>query len=186
MMTHTKEKTALASIIRDRRAVKKKYNDKPVEAETVLDILEDAKYAPTHKLRQPWRFVFVDGARKEAFAKRVAATYPPERQANREKVLLEPSAFLIVIMDAPEEQKQWDENFGATACMIQNFWLLAWEQGLGAGWKTNSHIYNPEVRDLLGVRSDEKIVGFIHLGYFDNKPPTKNRIPAAEKFTMYK
>ncbi|HLR02591.1 MAG TPA: nitroreductase [Virgibacillus sp.] len=185
-MTHTKEKTALANIIRDRRAVKKKYNNRPVEEETVLDLLEDAKYAPTHKMRQPWRFIFVDGTQKDSFAKKVAATYPPERQENREKVLREPSAFLIVIMDAPDEQKKWDENFGATACMIQNFWLLAWEQGLGAVWKTNSHIYHPRVRDLLNVQNDEKIVGFIHLGYFDTKPAVKDRISAAEKFTRFK
>lgn len=184
-MSHTLEKTELANLIRDRRAVKKQYNDKPVKEETVLELLEDAKYAPTHKMRQPWRFVFVGEDELKTFAKKVAATYPPERQANREKVLLEPNAYLVVIMDAPEAQKQWDENFGATACMIQNFWLLAWEQGLGAVWKTNSHIYNEEVRDLLSVKEDEKIVGFIHLGYFDEKPFWKDRTPAAEKFTRF-
>lgn len=185
-MTHIKEKTTLARIIRDRRAVKKGYNDKSVKEETVLELLEDAKYAPTHKMREPWRFVFIDETQIETFAKKVAATYPMERQANREKVLLEPSAYLIVIMDAPEEQKQWDENFGATACMIQNFWLLAWEQELGAVWKTNSHIYDPTVRELLGVQDNEKIVGFIHLGYFDTQPDSKGRIPAVEKFTRFK
>src|SRR5690625_8006269 len=79
-------------------------------------------------------------------------------------------------MEEPEAQKQWDENFGATAAMIQNFWLLAWEQNLGVVWKTNPHIYYPEVKEILGVGETEKIVGFIHLGYFDKQPIVKDRI----------
>src|SRR5699024_12521815 len=94
--------------------------------------------------------------------------------------------IVIGIMEAPDGRSMWYENLCATACMIQNFWLLAWEQGLGAVWKTNSHIYHPRVRDLLDVQNDEKIVGFIHLGYFDTKPAVKDRISAAEKFTRFK
>ena len=59
--------------------------------------------------------------------------------------------------------------------MIQNFQLLAWEQQLGVVWKTNPHIYDPKVHELLGVEKGEKIAGFLHLGYFDEVPPAKKR-----------
>ncbi len=58
--------------------------------------------------------------------------------------------------------------------MIQNFWLLAWEHKLGVVWKTNPHIYDPNVKDILNIGEDEKIVGFLHLGYFDQAPAKKN------------
>ena len=185
-MDSTKNKTALAQIIRERRAVKKGYNNKEVTEETVLDLLEDAIWAPTHKMRQPWRFIFVDANHKADFAKKIALNYPEERQDNRETFLNEPSAFLIVIMEEPEAQKEWDENFGATAAMIQNFWLLAWEQDLGVCWKTNPHIYDPKVKEILNVKDNEKIVGFVHLGYFDEAPAKKERINVVEKFETYK
>lgn len=180
-----KEKTELAKIIRERRAVKNGYNNKEVTEEVVMELLNDAIWAPTHGLRQPWRFVFVGPEQKADFAKRVAATYPEHLQENRESFLNEPNAFLIVIMDEPEKQKQWDENFGATAAMIQNFWLLAWERNLGVVWRTNPHVYHPEVKDILNVTDDEKVVGFVHLGYFDEKPEKKERIPVVDKFSTY-
>lgn len=185
-MEQTKRLTALQKVIRDRRAVKKHYNNQPVSEETVIELLTDAVWAPTHGVRQPWRFIFVGPDQTENFAEQIAATYPADRQQNRFEYLSEPTAFLIVVMDEPESQKQWDENFGATASMIQNFWLLAWEQQLGVVWKTNSHIYNIKVKEILNVGESEKIVGFLHLGYFDEKPAKKDRIPAVEKFTTFK
>lgn len=189
MMTQSiekKERTKLSQIIRERRAVKRGYTDKEVTEEVVLELLDDAIWAPTHGMRQPWRFIFVHQDQKADFAKKVASTYPEEMQENREQFLNEPNAFLIVVMEEPDNQKQWDENFGATASMIQNFWLLAWEQELRVVWKTNPHIYDPKVAEILNVQDNERIVGFIHLGYFDKQPITKHRVAVEEKFSVYK
>ncbi|MCF3944814.1 nitroreductase family protein [Oceanobacillus alkalisoli] len=180
------EKTYLANIIRERRAIKKGYNDKTVTEEVVRDLLQDARWAPTHGMREPWRFIFVGEEELPVFAKRVASTYPEERQENRENYLNEPNAILVAVMNVPELEKQWDENFGAIATLIQNFWLLAWEKQLGVVWKTNPHIYEPKVKEILDVTDNEKIVGFIHLGYFDEKPAPKERTPLEEKFTRFK
>lgn len=179
-------KSNLATIIRERRAIKKGYNDKRVEEGTVRELLEDALWAPTHGMRQPWRFIFVSKDELPTFAKRVASTYPEERQVNRENYLNEPNAILVAIMEAPEIEKQWDENFGAISTMIQNFWLLAWEKQLGIVWKTNPHIYDEQVKKILDIKENEKIVGFIHMGYFDEKPEAKERIILDDKFTLFK
>lgn len=181
-----KQVTGIEKIIRRRRAIKEGYyNSKPVEAETVKKLLDSAIWAPTHGLRQPWRFIFIGADQQADFAKKVAQTYPEHMQTNREEYLNKPSAILVVIMDEPEAQKQWDENYGATAAMIQNFWLLAWEQKLGVVWKTNPHIYDPQVKKILKVGDNEKIVGFVHLGYFDELPERKERVPVVEKFETY-
>ena len=180
-----KRKSELAKIIRERRAVKKGYNDKRVEEHIVRELLNDAIWAPTHGMRQPWRFIFIDKDKLPSFAKKVAATYPEEKQENREQYLNEPNAILVVVMEEPEAQKQWEENYGATASLIQNFWLLAWEQKLGVVWKTNPHIYDPKVKEILNLKENEKIVGFLHLGYFDETPEKKERIPVDKKFSVY-
>ncbi|MGM8365447.1 nitroreductase family protein [Virgibacillus sp. W0181] len=183
--TINKEASALSEVIRERRAVKKGYTDKEVKETLVKELLADAIWAPTHGNRQPWRFIFVGQDQLPTFAKKVAATYPEDRQQNREDYLNEPNAILVVTMEVPEMEKQWDENFGATAAMLQNFWLLAWERQLGVVWKTNPHIYDQKVKDILNVPDNEKIVGFIHLGYFDKKPIKKDRISVDEKFSTF-
>ncbi len=175
----------VAKTIRERRAVKNGYNDKVVTEEAVRDILEDAVWAPTHGMREPWRFIFVSKEDQPDFARKVAQTYQEELHDNRENFLNEPNAFLIVVMQEPEKQKQWDENFGATAALIQNFWLLAWERNLGVVWRTNPHVYHPEVKDILGIGENERLVGFIHLGYFDEAPEAKERTSIDEKFSVY-
>ncbi|WP_249871415.1 nitroreductase family protein [Oceanobacillus saliphilus] len=180
------KKSELARVIRERRSIKKGYNNQEVTEEKVLELLEDAIWAPNHGMRQPWRFIFVGAEQKASFAKKVAATYPLEKQKNREDYLNEPSAILVVIMEEPDISKQWEENYGATSSLIQNFWLLAWEKRLGVVWKTNPHIYDPKVKELLEVGEKEKIIGFLHLGYFDEQPEVKERISAKDKFTLFK
>jgi len=179
------EKSNLSKIIRERRAVKKGYTDKEVTEDLVLELLEDAAWAPTHGMRQPWRFIFVGADQLPSFAKKVASTYPEERQQNREDYLNEPNAILVAVMEEPEKTKQWDENFGAIASLIQNFWLLAWERQLGVVWKTNPHIYDEKVKEILHVSENEKIVGFIHLGFFDEAPVQKERVSIKDKFSRF-
>src|SRR5699024_5844158 len=108
-----------------------------------------AVWAPTHGMRQPWRFIFVPQEKLPTFAKKVAATYSEDMQQNREDYLNEPNAILVVVMEEPEAQKQWDENFVATASMIQNLWLLAWEQDLVLVWKPNLLVYDLKVEAIL-------------------------------------
>ncbi|WP_047980967.1 nitroreductase family protein [Ornithinibacillus contaminans] len=179
------EQALLADVIRERRSIKKGYTKQPVLKETVIELLEVAIWAPTHGMRQPWRFLFVGEEQQKQFAKQIASTYPEERQQNREAYLNEPSAILVMIMQSGENQKQQDENFGATACMIQNFQLLAWEQKLGVVWKTNPHIYDPTVAKMLNVQDNERIIGFLHMGYFDELPENKERIPVIDKFSTF-
>ncbi|MBH0229477.1 nitroreductase [Halobacillus yeomjeoni] len=179
-------KSELAKIIRERRSVKNNYLDKEVPQELVVELMEDAKWAPTHGMREPWRFIFVPSEEKEQFVEDLVATFPPDRQENRRNYFSKPAAFLIAVMKEDPRQKQWDENFGAISCFIQNFQLLAWEKQLGVVWKTNPHIYEPEVRELLDIQPGEKIAGFLHLGFFDEKPKSKDRTPIEEKLTIYK
>jgi nitroreductase len=175
----------IAKAIRERRSIKTGYTDKPVTEEVVKEILSDAVWAPNHGLREPWRFLFVPTERKEDFVEEAVQWFPAGMQENRRNYFSQPSAFLIVVMKEDPRQKQWDEDYGAVSCMIQNFQLLAWEQKLGVVWKTNPHNYDPKAREALGVQSGEKIVAFLHMGYFEEAPAPRPRTPIEEKFSVY-
>lgn len=179
-------RSTLAQTIRERRSIKAGYTDKEVTQETVLALLDDAVWAPNHGLREPWRFIFVSSSEKDGFVDKLVKTFPPEMQENRRNYFSQPAAFLIVVMEEDPRQKQWEENFGAVSSLIQNFQLLAWEKKLGVVWKTNPHIYDPKVRNLLGVQAGEKIAGFLHMGFFEKVPPMRQRTSAENKLTFYK
>lgn len=178
---------SIAKVIRERRSIKTNYKPDAVSEELVLELLNDAVYAPNHGLREPWRFVFVSTEKKEAFVERLITVYSPDVHDKRREMYSQPAAYLIVIMKEDPRQKQWEEDFSAVCCMIQNFQLLAWERGLGVVWKTNPHNWDPKAHTILGVQPGEKIVGFLHLGFFDteNPPAAKTRTPAEEKFTRF-
>ncbi|WP_185923364.1 nitroreductase family protein [Brevibacillus brevis] len=178
---------SIAKIIRERRSIKKDYKPDTVPEELILELLNDAVYAPNHGIREPWRFMFVSSEKKEAFVEKLITCYPQEAHQARRDMYNQPAAYLVVIMKEDPRQKQWEEDFSATAALIQNFQLLAWERGLGVVWKTNAHNWDPKAHDILGVAPGEKIVGFLHLGFFDqeNVPAARTRTPAEEKFTRF-
>ncbi|WP_241236305.1 nitroreductase family protein [Brevibacillus marinus] len=181
------EPSPLAKIIRERRTIHR-FTHEPVTKELIIELLNDAIWAPNHGLREPWRFLFVSTDEKERFIEYLLQAFPDDqREKMRTYFQTQGSAYLIVIMPEDPRQKQWEEDFAAAAALIQNFQLLAWERKLGVVWKTNPHNWDPKVRRLLGVKPGEKIVGFLHLGYFDSKdtPQPKPRTPAEEKLTLF-
>ncbi|MGM7636930.1 nitroreductase family protein [Bacillus sp. Hm123] len=177
---------SIVKTIRERRSVKKGYKDDAVSTELIVELLNDAVWAPNHGLREPWRFIFVPTENKEAFIEQLIVTYPKDMHENRRNYFSQPAAFLVVVMKEDPRQKQWEEDFAATSALIQNFQLLAWERGLGVVWKTNPHNWDPKARQLMNVQPGEKVVGFLHLGYFDSEqiPDGRPRTPVEEKLTI--
>ncbi|MCA0968992.1 nitroreductase [Halobacillus litoralis] len=180
-----KVQSDLAKVIRERRSVKNGYTDKEVPASLVKELLEDARWAPTHGMREPWRFIFISSERKSSFVEDFVSLFPKDQQEQKRETFNRPAAFLFAVMNEDPRQKQWEENFAAISCMLQNFQLLAWERDLGVCWKTPPQINDPKFREMMGVQPGEKIVGFIHLGYFDQEPKQKTRKPVDDIFSTY-
>ena len=69
----------LFNIIKNRRSVfPQQYNTKPIARDTILQVLEAANWAPTHKKTEPWRFkIFQDDA-KLRLGDFLASTYLKE------------------------------------------------------------------------------------------------------------
>lgn len=182
------EVSALSEIIRGRTTVKAGFVDKPVSQELVLSLLDDAVWAPTHKTREPWRFIFVGADRKEAFIDAVLECQVPTMHDNTRRKMGDTPSFLVAVMNSDPRQKVWEEDFAATSCLLQNFQLLAWEKDLGVCWKTPEYIHDPVFRKGIGVEPGEKIVGILHVGYYDEEivgRRKRERTDAQDKFTAF-
>lgn len=187
------EQSAIQTLIRERRTVRSFIN-KDIPTQTILDLLDIAKYAPNHKLREPWSFILIrDDAREELYQHALASNLRLDTYKNLtpEKLEIKKEHFkelfvtcpihLIVCTDTSEKTKVWEDNFAATSAFIQNLQLLAWELGIGMVWKTNSYIYDPQFYTDMNIDQGKKIIGVLHIGYPDVIPEVKPRTAIIEK-----
>lgn len=174
-----------------RRSIKK-FNGQPVDREDLLNIIDDAVWAPNHKNREPWRLVVACG--KELFSLHELLrdiTIPRWRDLTEEvleKQMLKytlPGAYVFVIVPEDVRQKQRLEDYAAASTFIQNLQLLAWDYGIGSCWKTPDFLDAPEFRTALGVNAGERIISMLQLGYFDDLPKGVERKKAAEIVTIF-
>lgn len=188
-MAEREQDMKLASIIRERRTVRD-FNGQPLEREVIHGILRDAVWAPFHGRKEPWRFILFTGNARKRFAQAVIGTYSSELAerwsdwAFRQYCELM-QAHLLVVIEADPRQKYWEDAFGAASALIQNIQLLAWERQVGVVWKTNEWNWDPSFHQQVGVKPHERIVGTLHLGYFDKTPKPKRRTPVEELLTEF-
>jgi len=169
--------TAATQLIRRRRTIKpKEMSEKPVETEHLAAILENANWAPTHGMTQPWRFfVFADEGRQRLadYLQSLYKELTPEDQfqdAKFEKLGTQPllAPFVIGIgMSRQDIEKIPEiEEIEAVACAVQNMHLTASALGMAAFWSSPPICYSDQMRNWLGLPDErDKCLGFFYLGW---------------------
>lgn len=179
----------LSAIISERRSISS-FSDKPVSEEMIVDLLETAKWAPDHGVREPWRFILcLENGKENLLEAMLAYNSQCKKPKNPEKVrakIMGPSAHLLVINNAESNQKKWEENFGAASALIQNFQLCAWEQGIGMIWKTGGYVDSDVFKEAMHIDTEETIIGLMQIGYPDHIPAAKPRSSVLNKLTTLK
>lgn len=166
----------LNQIIRHRRSIYPHlFIDKKVEKSDILQILEAACYAPSHKKTYPWRFKVVQGNTKTSLGSFLANCY--KTSTNEEKFsefkygkikekTAKSGAVLAICMqrDTKERIPEWEE-VAATAMAVQNMWLQLTNLGLGGYWSSPKYI--SEVNSFFKLKVGERCLGFFYLGHYD-------------------
>jgi len=177
-------------LIKSRRSVPKVRPD-PVPREVLEQMLEAAVWAPNHRMTEPWRFYVLTGDAKQQFAgirrRFRAATFPnpeaPEavRALDRlyQDTLATPALIVATVHQAADEEVR-EEDTVATFIAIQNMMLAAWELGVGTYMRTGALLRDPELRAMLGIEDDRRVLAVVYVGY-PADVPQKRRTPAAER-----
>jgi nitroreductase len=95
-----------------------------------------------------------------------------EHEASPERLALERNRFLrapvvIGVVSRVREAvpiPEWEQMMSAGACCM-SLVIAAHAMGFVANWITEWCAYHPLVRDGLGVKSGERIAGFIYIGH---------------------
>jgi len=175
----------LFEAIQTRRSVRK-FQDKPVEDDKLLQLFEAVRMAPSWANMQCWSFVVVkDKSKKETISELsyVEAFFAPKGyKVNPAKKALAEAPLVIVACADPEKSGVlWDQHYYMTDLGIagQNLWLAA--RGLGLGTVFVGVFEEDKLRELLGIPQNIRVVGLFPVGYpFEEKAGGPTRKPLNE------
>ena len=180
---------AVNNVIRSRRSIfPPSYIEKEIPNEIINDILENANYAPTHKLTEPWRFVVFKGESLKRlagfFSERYRTVTPPESfsqaryDAAGEKVLKSNCVIIIAAELHPDKLPEWEET-ASVACAVQNMWLTATAYGIGSYWSSPAIL--TQLGEFVGIENTQKCLGLFFMGYHDAAETPARRTPIENK-----
>lgn len=163
-------------LIQNRRSIfPNMYNDEPVNDAVIKQMLENANWAPTHRLTEPWRFVVFsgDGLKKLAdfqsmLYKQIALNEDNFKEEKYEKLRTKPllASHIIAIgmhRDENERVPEWEE-LASVASAVQNMYLTASAYGVGCYWTSGGVTRMQEANDFFGLGEKDVLLGFLFVG----------------------
>jgi len=167
----------MISEIRARRSIRK-YIDKPVEDEKIIQLIESARLAPSGSNTQPWHFIVV---KSKSVREKLAEI------SHSQKWMLSAPVFIVcaadircriekdieikINEDSPEQELK--QIIRDTSISVTHILLEAENLGLGTcwvGWFTQG-----EIRPILNIPDDKYVVGVITVGYTNETPNARPR-----------
>jgi len=178
---------------RNRRSIfPKDYTGEKVDDAIVRQLLENANWAPTHKLTEPWRFIVYTGDGRKKLAEVQATvykqkteedgTFKEERYQNLLTKPMESSHIILVYMKRDEKKSVPEiEEAGAVFCAVQNMYLTATAYGIGCYLSTGGITYFEETKPAFGLSPEDRVIGFFHIGVPKHHSQASRRKPVDEK-----
>lgn len=170
---------SLLDTIRGRRSVREYYG-RPVAEEALSRVLEAARLAPSAKNLQPWKFIVVTDA---GVKKRLA-------EASFDQMFMARAPVIVIACGLPGQaygrmgryMSSWPVD---VAIALEHLVLQAAEEGLGTCWI--GAFEESEVKDVLGIPADVRVLALTPLGYPAERPAPRGRkaveeIVSREKF----
>jgi nitroreductase len=160
-------------LLLSRRSGSAKSMEGPGPSASEIEImLQVATRVPDHGKLAPWRFVLFEGdARTRIGEILVECIRKEDPQASAERLRMERERFLraplvVGVISRVREGiaiPEWEQVLSAGAA-CQNLVLAAHALGYVANWITEWCAYHPAVRETMGLKSGERVAGFIYVG----------------------
>jgi len=182
--------TEVSQLIRKRRAIfPKSYLNQSISKEIIEEVLENANWAPTHRLTEPWRFKVFTEAGVEKLAQYMGTFFKENTSAEQftqekyEKSMENPrrSACVIAIcmkVDPEKKIPEWEE-LASVAMAVQNMWLTCTAYDIGSYWSSPRAAL--EGNEFLGLEAGERCLGLFYMGYHTMPEVPGKRTPIAGK-----
>jgi len=134
-------------------------------------ILTAACRVPDHGKLCPWRFIILEGEARSRLGEVLVECLKRKAPLQVERASVERLRFLrapviVVVVSRVREMiaiAVWEQILSAGA-VCQTMLLAVHALGYVANWITEWPAYHPIVKERLGLRSDERIAGFVYMG----------------------
>jgi len=142
------------------------------DASQVEHLLGIAARVPDHGKLAPWRFILFEGEARSSFGTILGKVWAVKNadstpdQTRFEQQRFQRAPLVIAVISTVIEQHKvplWEQELSAGA-VCQNLLIAASAMGFGAQWLTEWYAYDPDIKDALGLRSGERIAGYIYIG----------------------
>lgn len=169
------------------------YSGETVDHNIIEQMLENANWAPTHALTEPWRFTVFTGAGLQKLADFQSELYKKLSSAEgnfdenkyqklKDKPLQCSHIIAIGMSRDPKKKVPEIEEVESTACAVQNMYLTATAYGVGCYWGSGGITYRKEAKPFFGLNEEDKLLGFLHIGMpKEGKWPQGRRSPVDTK-----
>ncbi len=157
--------TSFMQLVQSRRSIRK-YQDKPVEREKILQCIEAARLAPSAENVQPWRFIILDDPEVIAQLSHQAFSgiYSPTRFATKAPAIVVMLAKLDILANRIGKQIQGIQFYLLDIGIAgEHLVLQAQELGLGTCWIGWFNI--EKLGKFLKIPRGYKIVALLSMGY---------------------
>lgn len=149
--------------------------------QNMLELLNEAVWAPNDGMREPWRFIYVTEA--AATAKGTTTGTATNNLYSPRTDRVAPPFLLVVAKEEANSHKQ-QEDYAAVCSLVQNVQLLAKARSWSMRRSIPQWADDPQRRQSYGLRPLERIVAVLELGGEKRNPQAQSPQPEL-KMTVY-
>jgi nitroreductase len=158
---------SILNVIKQRRSVRR-YKADPIPDDVLRRVLEAARFSPSGKNLQPWKFILVQD---ESLKQRLV-------DASVRQSFIAEAPVVVVACGFPDRcysrmgnyMKSWAVD---VAIAFEHMVLQAQEEGLGTCWI--GAFEEKDVKSLLNVPDGVRVLALTPLGYPDENPVSRGR-----------
>lgn len=185
--------TEVNRLISNRRSIyPNMYSGETINEDIIENILQNANWAPTHALTEPWRFTVFAGDGLKKLAEFQSGLYKKKALENgsfdeskylklASKPLLASHIISIGMKRSDQGKIPEIEEIASVACAVQNMYLTATAYGIGCYWGSGGITYMEEAKPFFSLDGEDKLLGFLYLGIPKTKWPEGRRKPVEDK-----
>jgi nitroreductase len=181
-------------LLKIRRSVKPREMSGPGPSPAELDtILTIGARVPDHGKLTPWRFIVFEGDARvrageviaQVFARKNPNAQPSEIDVEKRRLTDAPLVIGVVSFTRPHPKvPPWEQELSAGASAM-NIVTAATALGYGANWLTGWFAFDRDVLEGFGLKADEKLAGFIHIGTITKPNEDRPRPALADIVTRF-
>jgi len=148
-----------SDLIQTRRTIRQ-YERRPIARQTLDDLVNAARLAPSAANLQPLEFLVVDEDKlcRSVLAHLKWAAYIAP--GGGPKPGHEPAAYIVVLVNTDIREKMYEYDVGAAQMSMI---LAAWSEGIASCWVMS--VDKAELTPLLGLPKNMKVDSVLALGY---------------------